>query len=218
MNKPRIRFKGYTDAWERRKLGEISQKVIEKNTGFKISETFTNSAEFGIISQRDFFDHDVSNSKNLNNYYIVKPDDFVYNPRISVTAPVGPIKRNKLGRSGVMSPLYYVFRTENVNHTFLEWFFSTDVWHTFMVFNGDSGARSDRFSIKNSVFNEMPITIPPLSEQAKIGAFFRGLDELIALHQRKQFFYFSLIRIANALLCLRPYFPILELCVDMFFA
>ena len=122
----------------------------------------------------------------MNNYYIVNPDDFVYNPRISVTAPVGPIKRNKLGRSGVMSPLYYVFRTENVNHTFLEWFFSTDAWHTFMFFNGDSGARSDRFSIKDSVFTEMPIMIPSQSEQAKIGVFFRGLDELIALHQRKR--------------------------------
>ena len=55
-------------------------------------------------------------------------------------------------------------------------------------------------------------------EQAKIGNFFKQLDALIALHQRKRFFYFSLIRITNALLCLRPYFPILELCVDMFFA
>ena len=74
-------------------------------------------------------------------------------------------------------------------------------------------------SLNSNNINEASVNVPSSqSEQAKIGAFFRGLDELIALHQRKQFFYFSLIRIANALLCLRPYFPILELCVDMFFA
>ncbi len=54
------------------------------------------------------------NDENLGNYYIVRSDDFVYNPRISVTAPVGPINRNRLGRNGVMSPLYTVFRTSNI--------------------------------------------------------------------------------------------------------
>ena len=52
----------------------------------------TNSAEFGIIPQRDFFDKSIANLKNLNSYYVVQPNDFVYNPRISNKAPVGPIK------------------------------------------------------------------------------------------------------------------------------
>ena len=50
---PEIRFKGFTDAWEQRKLSEIAGKVTEKNTGLQYVETLTNSAEFGIISQRD---------------------------------------------------------------------------------------------------------------------------------------------------------------------
>ena len=68
---PSIRFAGFTDAWERRKLGEIADKVTEKNSSRIYSETFTNSAENGIISQRDYFDHAVSNSANLDGYYIV---------------------------------------------------------------------------------------------------------------------------------------------------
>lgn len=114
--KPAIRFKGYTEAWEQRKLGEISDKVTEKNTGLQYMETFTNSAEFGVISQRDFFDHAISKIDSLDGYYIVRNEDFVYNPRISVTAPVGPINRNKLGRNGVMSPLYTVFRPREVDN------------------------------------------------------------------------------------------------------
>ena len=102
---PEIRFKGFTDAWEQRKLSEIAGKVTEKNTGLQYVETLTNSAEFGIISQRDFFDHDISKLGSLDGYYIVRNEDFVYNPRISTSAPVGPINRNKLGRTGVMSPL-----------------------------------------------------------------------------------------------------------------
>ena len=103
--KPAIRFAGFTDAWEQRKLGEISDKVTEKNAGLQYVETLTNSAEFGVISQRDFFDHSISKIDSLDGYYIVRSEDFVYNPRISVTAPVGPVNRNKLGRNGVLSPL-----------------------------------------------------------------------------------------------------------------
>ena len=184
-NIPEIRFKGFTDAWEQRKLGEIANKVLDKNIGLQYVETLTNSAEYGIISQREFFDHNISKIESLEGYYIVQNNDFVYNPRISTTAPVGPINRNKLGRSGVMSPLYTVFRVENVDFTFLEYFFKTNCWHAFMNYNGDSGARSDRFSIKDNIFFEMPIVIPRIEEQIKIGKYMLKLDNLITLHQRK---------------------------------
>jgi type I restriction enzyme S subunit len=182
---PEIRFPGLTGDWEQRKLGEISEKVTEKNKNNIYSETLTNSAEFGIINQRDFFDKDISNEKNLDGYYVVRPDDFVYNPRISNHAPVGPIKRNKLGRTGVMSPLYYVFRTHGVDKTYLEKYFSANNWHMFMKMNGDSGARSDRFAIKDSLFREMLIPIPSIEAQTKIGNLFTQLDEAITLYQKE---------------------------------
>ena len=182
VNKKRI-----TSSWEQRKLSEITDKVTEKNAGLQYVETFTNSAEFGIISQRDFFDHDIAKLGSLDGYYIVKNEDFVYNPRISTSAPVGPINRNKLGRTGVMSPLYTVFRPHDIDTTYLEYFFKCGYWHSFMNFNGDSGARSDRFSIRDNVFFQMPIPIPDIDEQRKIGELLTCLDNLITLHQRKPF-------------------------------
>ena len=184
-NVPELRFKGFTDAWEQRKLGDISNKVTEKNKKKEFTETFTNSAEYGIVNQRDFFDKDISNEKNINGYYIVRENDFIYNPRISNFAPVGPIKRNKLGRTGVMSPLYYIFRVNNISEVYLEYYFNTTKWHKFMKLNGDSGARADRFAIKDSIFKLMPIPYPTFEEQQKIGAFLKKLDYTIALHQEK---------------------------------
>ena len=182
---PEIRFAGFTDPWEQRKLGEVASKRIEKNTN-EIKETFTNSAEHGIVSQLDYFDHDITNDANIGNYSVVYPDDFVYNPRISTIAPCGPINRNKLGRNGVMSPLYTVFSVDDViNKLYLEYYFKTNSWHQFMFLEGNSGARSDRFSISDSTFFEMPIQCPVLEEQELIASFFNRLDSLITLHQRK---------------------------------
>ena len=125
----------------------------------------------------------------MDGYYIVKNEDFVYNPRISTSAPVGPINRNKLGRTGVMSPLYTVFRPHDIDTTYLEYFFKCGYWHSFMNFNGDSGARSDRFSIRDNVFFQMPIPIPDIDEQRKIGELLTCLDNLITLHQRQHFLH-----------------------------
>ena len=182
---PRCFLGSFDFSWEQRKLSEITDKVTEKNAGLQYVETFTNSAEFGIISQRDFFDHDIAKLGSLDGYYIVKNEDFVYNPRISTSAPVGPINRNKLGRTGVMSPLYTVFRPHDIDTTYLEYFFKCGYWHSFMNFNGDSGARSDRFSIRDNVFFQMPIPIPDIDEQRKIGELLTCLDNLITLHQRE---------------------------------
>ncbi len=182
---PQIRFTGFTDPWEQRKLGELASKRIEKNTN-GIKETFTNSAEHGVVSQLDYFDHDITNDANIGNYSVVHPDDFIYNPRISAVAPCGPINRNKLDRNGVMSPLYTVFSVDDtIDKLYLEHYFKTSRWHQFMFLEGNSGARSDRFSISDSIFFEMPIQCPVLEEQELIASFFGRLDSLITLHQGK---------------------------------
>lgn len=180
---PKLRFPGFTEEWEQRKLGEIADKVTEKNKNNDFSEPFTNSAEQGIISQKDYFDREIVNNENLNGYYIVRKNDFIYNPRISVSAPVGPINRNRLGRNGVMSPLYTVFRTHDIDNLYLGFYFKTTSWHRFMKLNGDSGARFDRFTISSTEFMKMPIPYPEIEEQKKIGEYFDQLDNLITLHQ-----------------------------------
>lgn len=172
--------------WEQRKLGEFSKKITTKNADGGLSETFTNSAEQGVISQLDYFDHDITNNANISGYYVVQPDNFVYNSRISVTAPCGPINRNRLNRAGVMSPLYTVFSVdESVDKAYLEHYFKTSRWHDFMFLEGNSGARSDRFSISDATFFEMPIWCPKIPEQRAIAKQLETTDSLITLHQRK---------------------------------
>lgn len=183
---PKIRFKGFEGEWEEVKLKDISTKVIEKNRLNNISITLTNSAEYGIINQRDFFDHDVSNTDNVSGYFIVQPNDFVYNPRISTLAPVGPINMNKLGYAGVVSPLYYVFRVTGINKSFLDIYFHTNVWHKFMKDNGNTGARFDRLSISNELFYEMPIYCPrDENEQQQIASYFTSLDKQITFQTQR---------------------------------
>ena len=182
---PENRFAGFSNTWRWRKLGEIAEKVTEKNTDSSIRETFTNSAEFGVISQRNYFDHDITNTDNIGGYYIVRPQDFVYNPRISTIAPVGPINRNRLGRNGVVSPLYTVFRTHDIDTVFLEWYFKCSYWHQYMYYNGNTGARFDRFSISDEVFFEMPIPWPTIEEQQKIGQFLEDVHSLVILYRQR---------------------------------
>lgn len=181
---PKLRFNGYTNDWERKKLGDVAEKVIQKNNNNAFKNVLTNSAEYGIISQRDFFERNIANKNNISTYYIVQNDDFVYNPRISNLAPYGPINRNKTGYTGIISPLYYVFRVLNINTAFIEWYFKTTCWHKFMYQHGDSGARSDRFSIKDNELKKLPIKLPADDmEQEKIAKTLTSLDNTLQLHE-----------------------------------
>lgn len=182
---PRLRFITFNEEWEQRELKQISVKVTEKNKQETFKEVLTNSAELGIVSQESYFNKEIANAKNISGYYIVRPNDFVYNPRISTFAPVGPINRNTLFITGIMSPLYYVFRTKNISATYLQKYFGSTHWHRFMYMNGDSGARSDRFAIKDMTFNKMPIPYPAFEEQKSIGKFISKLDKIIKLHHSK---------------------------------
>ncbi|MBT9044268.1 hypothetical protein BTJ13_05440 [Lactobacillus delbrueckii subsp. bulgaricus] len=173
-------------AWEQCKLSDISEKSYEKNTDNKYSTVLTNSAEYGIVKQRDFFDKDIANSSNISGYYVVRKNYFVYNPRISNQAKFGPINRNKLDESGIMSPLYLVFTVHDIDESFLETLFQTTTWHRFMYQNGDTGARADRFAIKDSTFMSMPIKVPSLEEQHKLALAFQKLDQTITLHEEKK--------------------------------
>lgn len=182
---PKVRFKGFEGEWKTRSLNNYAKKRTEKNVNRIYNVTLTNSAEFGIIDQRQFFDHDISNSENIDGYFVVRDKDFVYNPRISASAPVGPINQNKLGYPGVMSPLYLVFEVKGINHDFLEIYFHTALWHKYMFDNGNSGARFDRLTISDDDFMRMPIPDISLAEQQSIASFFTSLDAQIALHTKR---------------------------------
>ena len=194
---PNLRFKGFTDAWEQRKLGDISEKRIEKNNSLSIDNILSNSAIYGIVKQNQYFDKTIAN--NIQNYYIVHTNDFIYNPRISNNAPFGPISRNKLAESGVMSPLYLVFYFSKKSLSdFFEIYFKSSKWHNFMYMHGNSGARSDRFAIKDNEFFKMRVKIPHnKSEIDKIYRLNILLNSLITLYESKKQ---NLNKIKNTLL------------------
>lgn len=184
--KPRVRFKGFEGDWEKVPLSSFAKKSTEKNGSMNYTITFTNSAEYGVINQRDFFDHDISNDENINGYYVIHNDDFVYNPRISASAPVGPINQNRLGYSGVMSPLYLIFKVDGINKDYLSYFFKTKLWHNYMKLEGNTGARFDRLAISDAQFFNMPIIVPKQEkEQIAVADFFTNLDKQIDLQTQR---------------------------------
>ena len=168
--------------WDFVELEKIAAKVNKKNKDTSINNVLTNSATQGIVNQSDYFERDIANQNNLGGYYVVEPDDFVYNPRISANALVGPIKRNNL-TVGVMSPLYTVFRFTAGILDFYEQYFQTNHWHDYMKSISNTGARHDRMNITNESFFDLPLPSPAKKEQTKIANFLAAIDDKITATQ-----------------------------------
>jgi len=182
---PKLRFREFYGEWEIKLLSQIAEKSSKKNKDKKVTDVFTNSAIHGIVNQRDYFDKDIANQKNLLDYYIVDSNDFVYNPRISENAPVGPMRRNH-NDTGVMSPLYTVIRFKACDLDFIEHYFLTNHWHSYMELIANYGARADRMSIRTEQLFKMPISLPTLPEQKKIADFLSAIDERIEYLTKKK--------------------------------
>ncbi len=178
---PNLRFPEFRDAgeWEFKPLHSMAKRKTRRNADHEIIRVLTNSAEHGIVDQKDYFEKDIAVQGNLDSYFVVEEGDYVYNPRVSSLAPVGPIGKNKVG-TGVMSPLYTVFGFEDRDDSFYEHFFRSALWHGYMRSASNSGARHDRMAISNDDFMAMPVPAPCTGEQQKIANCLSSLDELIA--------------------------------------
>ncbi|MEA4967766.1 MAG: restriction endonuclease subunit S [Bacteroidaceae bacterium] len=183
---PKLRFQKFhsTGEWKLKTLHSLATKITAKNNDTSLNRVLTNSAVDGVIDQRDFFDREITNKNKLDNYFIIDEGDYVYNPRISVNAPVGPISKNKVGK-GIISPLYTVFRFKNQKNDFFEQYFKTNLWHKYLKSISNTGARYDRMSISIDDFMSLPLPYPSEPEQQKIADCLTSLDDLINAEDKK---------------------------------
>lgn len=180
------RLPGFDGEWKIQPLWKISNKQKKKNSGFQYSLVLSNSAVHGIVSQDQEFDKEIANEERIDGYYIVEPGTFVYNPRISVSAPCGPININETGKTGIMSPLYTVFciSSTEVSTKFLKYYFQSSCWYRYIKGVANYGARHDRISISDGDFFNMPIALPLKEEQIAIAEVLATADHEIDLLQK----------------------------------
>ena len=183
---PQLRFEGFTDDWEERKLSSISERVTRKNKNNESTLPLTISAQDGLIDQNDFFNKQVA-SRDVTGYFLVKNGEFACNKSYSNGYPWGAIKRLDKYEMGVLSTLYIVFKPTAINSQFLVSYYETTRWYREVSKNAAEGARNHGLlNISSNDFFNTLLTIPKSAEeQQKIGSFFKQLDETITLHQRK---------------------------------
>ena len=186
---PAIRFKGFSDAWEQRKLGELVDRVVRKNTNNESTLPLTISAQYGLVDQITYFNNRVA-SRDVSNYYLVLNGEFAYNKSTSDGYPFGAVKRLDLYEKGVLSTLYIVFapkKEQQIDSDYLTVFFDTDRWHKGVAERAAEGARNHGLlNISAEDFFDIDLSVPKdIVEQKQIGAFIRQLDNLITLHQRE---------------------------------
>ena len=178
---PELRFAGFADDWEERKLRDLLNKNSEKNENLSVINVESVSNKTGFTKQTDQFEDYSVASANLSNYYVIREKQFAYNPsRINV----GSIAYKDLGDEiSVVSPLYVSFSTKKVlNDGFLWNWFKTASFDAQRQRLSEGGVR-DILSFNQ--LSEMNTMFPTYPEQEKIASFFKQLDDTIALHQRK---------------------------------
>ena len=165
------------DGWTTVKLGTIFKKVSRRNTNGNIKNVITNSAEYGLIPQRDFFDKDIAVDGNTSNYYVIDEGNFVYNPRKSNTAPYGPFNRYTLKEKGIISPLYTCLVLQaDINPAYLAWYFKSDAWYRYIYDNGSQGVRHDRVSMTDDLLMGIPVSFPAINKQGEIAELLDAIE------------------------------------------
>ena len=191
MPEPKVRFMkddgSRYPAWKEYSISDLFTKIGNKNKDGQNTNVITNSAEFGLIPQRDYFDKDIAVEGNTGNYTIIQTGDFVYNPRKSSYAPMGPFNCYRMEEDGIVSPLYSCLRPKGVlNPEYLLWYFQTDKWYGYVNDHGaQNGARHDRVGMTDKILMGIPVTAPCEEEQRKIANFLTSVDEVITASEEE---------------------------------
>ena len=182
---PEIRFPGFTDEWEQRKLTELATTYIGLVT------TMTkNYTEYGTLLIRN---SDIKEGKfDLNNPIYLKEDFAEQNKtRRMRNGDVVTVHTGDIGTSAVITEdlegtigfaTITTRPSKELDSNFLSWYFNSNI-HKKYARRMSTGDGRSNYNMKD--FNKNVIAIPKLEEQQKIGTFFKQLDDTIALHQRK---------------------------------
>ena len=181
--KQKIRFidhyKEKFPKWVKYKMCDISERIVKKNSD-RNQNVLTISAQFGLISQLEFFNKSVS-AKDVSGYYLLEKNEFAYNKSYSKGYPMGAIKRLKKYNKGIVSTLYICFRLNpNVNLDFMEQYFESGIQNPEIEKIAQEGARNHGLlNVGVSDFFNIEVNLPSLEEQQKIASFLSSLDQKI---------------------------------------
>jgi len=176
---PEIRFAGFTDPWEQRKLGELYQKNDERNTDGLGSERTLSVASMTFNSAGNGAD-----DSSLPNYKRLRLGDIAFEGHTNKEFAYGRFVLNDAG-NGIMSPRFTCLRPiVEQEYSFWKYFIHSEkVMRPILVNSTKSGTMMNELVVED--FLKQEILVPSLPEQRRIGAFFDRLDSLITLHQRK---------------------------------
>ena len=178
---PVLRFKGFTNDWEQRKLGTAIKIIKDKNKNQHSYRAFSISNIKGFIAQDEQFGKDNTYSKtDKSTNYIVKPGMFAYNPaRINV----GSIAYQNQTEPVLVSSLYEIFQTNSkIDDSFLMNWFKTSLFNRQIKRLEEGGVRQYFFIDK---MKETEIKLPSISEQNQISKLLQLVNKNLDLQQRK---------------------------------
>lgn len=176
---PRLRFPGYTGEWEEKKMSDVFTRITRRNSENN-QNVLTISAQYGLISQLEFFKKSVASS-DITGYYLLKKGEFAYNKSSSQGRPFGAIKPLRLYDKGVVSTLYICFKCNDPREIdFWDQYFDAGLLDKELMSIAQEGARNHGLlNIPTNGFFGLSVLSPSIDEQRKIAACLSALDDTI---------------------------------------
>ena len=181
-NTPKIRFKGFTDTWEQRKLGEVFEQTsnfVNPNDGNV--ELWSLTVEDGLTPKSERYNREFLVKKD-DNFKEVRPGDIVYNP---MNMTLGAVGYNGMSKSVAVSGYYTtMIARENYDSYYINtWLKSPQAILLYKTYA--TGSLIEKQRVQFPTLSIIPAAFPEYAEQKKIGRYFEQIDNLITLHQRK---------------------------------
>ena len=176
------RLPGFSSKWKTIKLGDISKRIVRRNINEQCTNVVTISAQKGFIRQTDFFNKKVA-SETIENYYLVKRNEFCYNKSYSNGFPMGAIKRLKEFDQAVVTTLYICFavQEESISVDFIEQYFSLGLLNRGLMKIANEGGRAHGLlNVTPNDFFNINLNLPPIDEQKAISSIlFNAYNEVV---------------------------------------